>query len=171
MATIYADRTRLDGGYHLGFRDGTFAMVGDYAANSAALDPGMLAGVTGPLAAAAKTPIGPVATSIGNAVSRTARHFDATGKIRVVNFPGGGGRAHQRSRHPWARPAPARASSAAAASLITGRSMALRIDGNIEMTGGGLPTGQVRLRQPRAGAPMSGVAEIAPYAAKGRGWR
>ena len=62
MATIYADRTRLDGGYHLGLRDGTFDMVGDYAADSAALDPSMLAGVTQPLAAAAKTPIGPVAS-------------------------------------------------------------------------------------------------------------
>ena len=39
MATIYADRTRLDGGYQLGMRDGTFDMVGDYAADSAALDP------------------------------------------------------------------------------------------------------------------------------------
>jgi hypothetical protein len=30
MGTIYADRTRLDGGYQLGIRDGTFAMVGDF---------------------------------------------------------------------------------------------------------------------------------------------
>src|SRR4029079_3631269 len=72
MATIYADRTRLDGGYHLGLRSGTFDMAGDYAAYSAALDPGMIAGVTQPLAAAAaKTPIGPVAKSIGDAISRT----------------------------------------------------------------------------------------------------
>ena len=39
MGTIYADRTRLNGGYKLGDRDGTFAMVGDFAADSAALDP------------------------------------------------------------------------------------------------------------------------------------
>ena len=50
----------------------------------------MLAGVTQPLAAAARTPIGPVATSIGNAIGRTARSFNSAGKIRVVNFPGGG---------------------------------------------------------------------------------
>ena len=65
-------------------------MVGDYAADSAALDPSMLAGVTQPLAAAAKTPIGPVATSIGNAVLRTAHNFNSAGHIKVVNFPGGG---------------------------------------------------------------------------------
>ncbi|HEU5286249.1 MAG TPA: YdbH domain-containing protein, partial [Sphingomicrobium sp.] len=44
----------------------------------------------------------------------------------------------------------------------TGR---LRVDGLIEMAGGGLPTGRVDIRQPRSGAPMSGVAEIAPYRA------
>ena len=43
----------------------------------------------------------------------------------------------------------------------------LRIDGNIEMAGGGLPTARVSLRQPRAGAPMSGVADIAPYSVNG----
>ena len=50
----------------------------------------MLAGVTEPLAAAAKTPIGPIATSIGDAITRTARNFNSAGTIRVVNFPGGG---------------------------------------------------------------------------------
>src|SRR5439155_19214401 len=90
MATIYADRTRLAGAYRLGIGAGTFNLIGDYAAESAALDPAMLVGVTGPLAAAAKTPIGPVATSIGNAISRTASNFNIGGQIHVVNFPGGG---------------------------------------------------------------------------------
>ena len=72
------------------FAAGTFAMAGDFAADSAALDPSMLAGVTEPLEAAAKTPIGPIATAIGGAISRTARNFNAAGTIRVVNFPGGG---------------------------------------------------------------------------------
>src|SRR3954468_17729463 len=90
MGTIFADRTRLNGGYALGIRAGTFSLVGDYAADSAALDPSMLAGVTQPLAAAAKTPIGPVAASIGNAVMRTSRNFNSAGKISIVNFPGGG---------------------------------------------------------------------------------
>jgi hypothetical protein len=39
------------------------------------------------------------------------------------------------------------------------------VDGLIEMTGGGLPQGRILLRQPRSGAPMSGVAQFAPYAA------
>ena len=39
----------------------------------------------------------------------------------------------------------------------------LRVDGLIETAGGGLPQGQVLLRQPRIGAPMNGVARFAPY--------
>ena len=91
VATIYADRTRLNGQYHLGISSGTFALLGNFAADSAALDPSMLAGVTQPLAAAAKTPIGPVVSSIGNAIIRTSRNFNSAGQIRLVNFPGGGG--------------------------------------------------------------------------------
>jgi len=43
----------------------------------------------------------------------------------------------------------------------------LRIDGNIQMGGGGLPNGRVALHQAGPGGPMSGVAEIAPYTARG----
>src|SRR4029078_9993575 len=43
----------------------------------------------------------------------------------------------------------------------------LRIDGNIEMTGGGLPNARVTLPPPHGGGPMSGVADIAPYTVNG----
>ena len=43
----------------------------------------------------------------------------------------------------------------------------LRVDGDIAMQGGGLPTARIALRQPRSGGPMSGTALIAPYAAGG----
>jgi hypothetical protein len=39
----------------------------------------------------------------------------------------------------------------------------LRVDGLVEMAGGGLPQGKVLLRQPRIGGPMNGVARFAPY--------
>lgn len=167
MATIYADRTRLDGSYHLGLRAGTFDMVGDYAADSAALDPSMLAGVTGPLVAAAKTPIGPVAASIGNAINRTARNFNSAGHINVANFPGGG--AVRVTEANIVGPNGARAKVFGGSGVTYYWPLGgLRVDGDIEMAGGGLPQGRVSLRQPRAGAPMSGVAEIAPYSANGQ---
>jgi hypothetical protein len=167
MGTINADRTRLSGGYHLGIRSGTFALIGDFAADSSALDPSMIAGVTQPLAAAAKTPIGPVASSIGNAILRTARNFNIDGQIKVVNFPGGG--AARVAGADIVGPAGARARiSSGTGVTYYWPSGGLRIDGDIQMAGGGLPTARVSLRQPHSGSPMSGVAEIAPYAANGQ---
>ena len=167
MGTIYADRTRLIGAYRLRSHDGTFAMAGSFAADSSTLDPSMIAGVTQPLAAAAKTPIGPVANSIGGAISRTAHNFNAAGGIRVVNFPGGGAARIMNANIIGPNGARARVFGGSGVTYYW-PSGGFRIDGNIEMAGGGLPNGRVSLRQPRAGAPMSGVAELAPYVAGGQ---
>src|SRR4051794_27727437 len=166
MGTIFADRTRLNGGYALGIRAGTFSMVGDFAADSAALDPSMLAGVTQPLAAAAKTPIGPVAASIGNAVVRTSRNFNSAGKISIVNFPGGGAARITSADIKGPNGAKARVFGGSGVTYYW-PSGGLRIDGDIQMTGGGLPNARVTLRQPKAGAPMSGVADIGAYTVNG----
>jgi hypothetical protein len=166
LGTIFANRTRLTGDYHMGLAAGTFRLGGDYAAESVAADPSMLAGVTEPLAAAAKTPIGPIATAIGGAIGRTARNFNAAGKLRVVNFPGGG--AARIDTADIIGPQGARAHlSGGSGVTYYWPSGGLRIDGDIETAGGGLPSGRVSLRQPRAGAPMSGVAAFAPYTAAG----
>jgi hypothetical protein len=167
MATITADRTRLDGAYHLGIREGTFEMVGDYAASSAALAPSMLAGVTQPLSAAAGTPTGPVASSIANALRRTAGNFNSTGRIKVVNFPGGGAARITDATVNGPNGARARLGGGSGVTYYW-PSGGLRIDSNIELGGGGLPQGRISLSQPRAGAPMSGVADLAPYAANGQ---
>ncbi len=166
LGTIYADRTRLNGSYGLGLQKGTFTLIGDFAANSAALDPSMLAGVTGPLAAAAATPIGPIATTMGGAILRTSRNFDATGSIRLVNFPGGGGARIDSAEVRGPQGARARVSGGSGVTYYW-PSAGLRIDGDIQMAGGRLPTGRVSLRQPRPGAPLSGVATLAPYSANG----
>ncbi|MES2119182.1 MAG: YdbH domain-containing protein [Pseudomonadota bacterium] len=167
LATTFAERTRFNGEYHLGIKGGTFALNGQFAADNGKLDPSVLAGVTQPLAAAASTPIGPIAANISKAIAQTAGHFNASGRIKVVNFPGGGG----------ARitDADVRGPGGARAHIFGGSGVTyywpaagLRIDGNIEMGGGGLPQGRVTLRQPHPGSPMSGVAEIAPYAAGGQ---
>lgn len=90
LGTIFADRTRLEAGYRLGSRSGRLSAIGRFYANSAALDPAMIASVTGPLDAAASTPIGPVAKAMVAAIRRTAGNFDIAGDIRAINFPGGG---------------------------------------------------------------------------------
>ena len=162
LGTIYAERTRVAGKYRLGITGGTLAMSGQYAANRATLAPSMLAGVTGVLNGVKGTPVGPVVTSIGNALSRTAANFDAAGEIRVVNFPGGGAARILTAEIDSPTGARARLSNGDGFNYYwwSGR---IRIDGLIEMKGGGLPTGRVLLRQPHPGAPMSGMAQFAPY--------
>jgi hypothetical protein len=166
MGTIFADRTRLNASYSLGIRNGKFGLSGDFAADSSALDPSMLAGVTQPLEAAAKTPIGPIAGAIRDAIDRTAHNFNAAGHIKVVNFPGGGAARIESAE--IIGPGGARAHIAGGSGVTYyWPANGLRIDGNIQMGGGGLPNGKVALRQAGPGGPMSGVAEIAPYTARG----
>ena len=167
MGTIFADRTRLSGRYHLNGKAGTFEMAGNYAADTASLAPSMFAGITQPLAAAAKTPIGPVATSMANAFIRTARNFNSSGRVTVVNFPGGGAARINEANVVGPGGARARVFGGSGVTYYW-PSGGLRFDGNLETNGGGLPQARVTLRQPRAGAPMSGTADVAPYTAKGQ---
>ena len=167
MGTIFAERTHLDGRYQLNGKVGTFEMAGNYAADSASLAPSMFAGVTQPLAAAAKTPIGPVATTMANAFIRTAKNFNSAGRVTVVNFPGGGAARINEANVIGPGGARARVFSGSGVTYYW-PSGGLRIDGNLETAGGGLPQARVSLRQPRPGAPMSGTADIAPYAAGGQ---
>ena len=166
MASITAGGTRLKGRYHLGAASGNIVLVADYDASNAALPRTMLAGFTGPLAGLAKTPVGPLAASIGDAVSRTAGGFNARGSLRLVNFPGGGA--------VRVETADARGQSGARI-RVAGRdgvtyywpSGRIRVDSMIATDGGGLPSARIDLHQPRDQSPMSGTARIAPFAANG----
>ena len=164
LGPIFAERTRIDGRYLIGASAGTLTLLADYSAEDASLAPSVLAGVTEPLSAADKTPIGPIATAMSNAIRRSASAFDASGSIRMVNFPGGGAARIESAE--------VRADSGARVRVSGGDGVTyywpearLRVDGLIEMAGGGLPEGRVLLRQPRSGAAMSGVARFAPYRA------
>jgi translocation and assembly module TamB len=164
LGPIYADRTRINGKYLIGASAGTLALVANYSAEKADLASSVMASVTEPLSAARNTPIGPIAVSISNAIGNSAKSFDASGSIRMVNFPGGGAARIETAN--------VRADTGAHVQVSGGDgvtyywpSAKLRIDGLIKMAGGGLPQGQVLLRQPRSGAPMSGMARFAPYQA------
>jgi hypothetical protein len=166
LAKILADRTRIDGRYRLDARAGALTLVGDYGASSVALAPSMSAGITGPLASAKGTPLAPIAAAISRAVSDAARDFAVNGSLRLVNRRGGGGVRLET--------ASARSRSGARIDVSGGDGVTyywpsgrIRVDGDISAGGGGLPTAEINLRQPRSGAPMSGTADIAPYAAGG----
>ena len=164
LGPISADRTRVRGRYLMGANSGTLSMVGQFATTNSALAPSVLAGVTEPLSATDGTPLGPVATAIGRAITNTSQRFDASGDIILVNRPSGGAARLESTQ--------IRSPNGARASVSGGDGVTyywptgtLRIDGRIEMSGGGLPTGTVLLRQPRSGGPMSGEARFAPYQA------
>jgi translocation and assembly module TamB len=162
LGPIYAERTHIQGRYLLGASAGTLAFLGKYDANNADLAPSMLASVTGPLAAAGSTPLGPIAAAMGKAIGGFASNFDASGGIRMVNFPGGGAARIESADVHAATGARVRVSGGDGVTYYWPASR-LRIDGLIETAGGGLPTGQILLRQPRSGAPMSGEARFQPY--------
>jgi hypothetical protein len=167
LGTIFADVTYVKGAYRLGLRKGTFALVGDFDTDTASLAPSIYSGVTQPLTAAGATPLGPIAKAMAAAITRTARHFDIDGAIRVVNFPGGGAARVQNAV--VAGPAGARAKiSGGSGVTYYWPGGGLRFDTTIDMAGGGLPTAHVGLQQGRANGPMTGVANVAPYAAGGQ---
>ncbi|HJS40655.1 MAG TPA: YdbH domain-containing protein [Sphingomicrobium sp.] len=166
LAVINAERTRLRGAYRLQSDAGRLFVAADYEANSASLARSMLASITDPLDGASGTPLGPIAKAIAGAIRRTAGNFDASGRLVLVNMPGGGG----------VRVEAADARGPGGARVrVAGRdginyywpSGKIRIDSDISMGGGGLPRAEIALSQPRSGAPMSGEARIAPYAAGG----
>ncbi|QIK79407.1 hypothetical protein G7077_11335 [Sphingomonas piscis] len=162
VAAIYADRTRLAGNYRLGYRTGSFVMAGDYAAQSSTLDPSMVAGITGPINAVASTPVGPIAKTMGDAIQATIRNFDATGRFRMVNFPGGGA-VRVDSANVLARTGARASVSGGAGITYYWPGSKFRIDTAIATQGGGLPTARLVMRQPYSGAPLRGFAEMAPY--------
>ena len=166
LATIYADRTGLDARYGLKMQEGRLAILGRFAANSAKLDPAMIAAVTQPLDAAAGSPIGPVAKAMVAAIRRTANNFDIDGEIRAVNFPGGGAVRIGESQMTGPGGARARIFGGSGVTYYW-PSGGMRIDGNIVTSGGGLPQARVQLAQSRAGAPLRGTADIAPYTVGG----
>ena len=165
LGTISAERTRVEGRYRLSTTKGSLVMVGQYAANGAALAPSMISGLTGALAATKSTPIGPVAAAIGEAMRKSANSFDVAGGIRLVNFPGyGAARVTDAAVH---------TSTGGSARIFGGKGVTyywptgrLRIDGTIQMGGGGLPTGSVTLHQASNGA-MTGAGQFQPYVVDG----
>ncbi len=165
LGTITADRTRVWGKYRLKTTAGSLIMTGHYDADGAALAPSMISGLTDALQATRSTPIGPVASAIGKALTTSARNFDVDGGIRLVNFPGYGG----------ARVTDATVTTPAGgrATIKGGKGISyywprgqLRFDGTLTMSGGGLPTGSVTLHQAQNGA-LNGFGSFQPYVVNG----
>jgi translocation and assembly module TamB len=161
---IVAGRTHFDGRYRLEARAGSLIAVGNYEASSVRVEQSLFAKLVDPLASLGGTPLGPIGTAISNAIRRAAGQFDVDGSLRLVNRRGGGGIRIETANGS----APSGASVAVSGGdgvTYYWPSGQLRIDGNIGLQGGGLPTARIALSQPRSGGPMSGLATIASYRA------
>src|SRR6185436_17483163 len=151
-----------DGRYRLDARRGAITVLGGYSANSVKVEQSLFSMLTGPLASAQGTPLGPVGAAISQAIQGAAGRFDVEGSLRLVNQPGGGAIRIETANA--SAPTGARIAASGGDGVTyywpSGR---MRIDGNFALQGGGLPTARIALSQPRSGGPMSGVATVAPY--------
>ena len=166
IAAIGAERTRLDGHYMVDAARGLLDLGGDVSSVGVTLPPAMTSGLTGPLASLKGTPLDGIGRGLAEAVRRAAARLDVTGRIAVVNRPGMGGVrfTEGRTQSPSGATVAIRGGDGITYYWPTGR---LRVDTSIDARGGGLPTAHIALSQPTSDAPLTGVADIAPYAANG----
>jgi hypothetical protein len=160
---IVSGRTHFDGRYRLNAGAGALTAIGNYGASNVRVEQSLFATMVDPLTSLDGTPLGPIANAVANAIRRAAGQFDVSGSLRLVNRPGGGAIRIESAN--GSAPSGARV-------LVNGGdgvtyywpASRLRIDGNIQTGGGGLPDTRIALHQPRSGAPLSGQAEIGPMA-------
>jgi hypothetical protein len=167
MAQLTAERTRLAGSYLLNAAKGQLTLVADYGANGVDLDQGLTRPLTAALGGVKGTPLEPIAAALRQSLDRATRAMSAAGKLRLVNFAGGGA----------VRVETADVRSASGARILVGGNgdgisyywptNSLRLDGRVRTAGGGLPTADLDLSMPRGGGPMSGRLVMQPYAAGG----
>ena len=159
---IVAGRTHFDGSYMLDAVGGSLVTVGNYDSSTVRIEQSLFSSLIDPLASLEATPLGPIGAAVANAIRRASGQFDVEGSLRLINRPGGGAIRIETAN--GAAPSGARLAVNGGDGVTyywpSGR---LRIDGNIAMQGGGLPTARIALSQPRSGGPMSGLATIAPY--------
>lgn len=157
---IAAARSALDGRYGLSLANGGFTLIGDASARGISAQ-APLAGAVAALRSAGGTPIEPVADALAAALSRAGAAFDAEAALRLVNGRGFGGVRFERLS--------AAARSGARLEVAGGQGLTYywpsgltRLDGRMDLSGGGFPAMRFALDQPRAGRAVRGTGRIQP---------
>lgn len=157
---VTAARAAVEGRYGLSLANGGFTLIGNAGVRGASARPAV-AGTVAALGSAGGTPVEPVADALAASLSRAAGAFDAESDLRLVNGRGFGGVRFERLS--------AVARSGARVALGGGQGLTYywpsgltRLDGDIEISGGGFPAIRLSLSQPRAGAPIGGTGRIQP---------
>ncbi|WP_380781855.1 YdbH domain-containing protein [Sphingomonas sp. R86520] len=156
-----ARRVLITGAYRIGSQ---IAFDGRVQARGAAVAKRRLAGLAGISAAAAGTPVAPLAAAVAQAVERAGRGFLADGTLSA-RIDGARGRAVL-SKLALASASGARVALGGGSGIAFGwPNGGVRLDTTLALQGGGLPDARVALAQAKPGAAIRGVARIAPYAA------
>lgn len=162
---VTAARTAVDGRYAISFESGDVTLAGDGSARSVDAR-GPLRPVVEALGAAGGTPVEPIGDAVSAALARAAGAFDASGAFRLVNRSGGGAVRFERLN--LASRSGARIGLAGGDGLTYRWPSGLtRIDGEVAVSGGGLPPTRLSLRQEQAGGPIRGTARMAALRAGG----
>jgi translocation and assembly module TamB len=156
-----ARRVLVTGAYRIGRQ---IAFDGRIQASGAAVAKQRLAGLAGVGAAAAGTPVAPLAAAVAQALERAGRGFAADGTLSG-RIEGGRGRAVL-SKLTLASAGGARVALGGGSGVAFGwPNGGVRLDTTLALQGGGLPQARASLAQAKPGATIRGVARIAPYAA------
>ncbi|HEX9947865.1 MAG TPA: YdbH domain-containing protein [Allosphingosinicella sp.] len=157
---ISAAGAGIDGRYGLSLANGGFTLLGDATARGASAR-GPLAGAIAALGSAGGTPLEPVGNALAASLSRAAGGFDADATLRLVNGRGFGGVRFERLS--------AVTRSGARVALGGGQGLTYywpggltRLDGNLDVAGGGFPSIRLSLDQARPGASIRGTGRIQP---------
>lgn len=161
-----AAATRFDGRYVVEPRGGgNLLLGGDLRVGGLALAGGELAGVAGALRGLDGTPLGPIGQGLAGALARASRGGgDASARLTLVNGRGFGAVRFEQLRYA-ARSGARLLGSGGDGVTYYWPSGALRLDGDFALAGGGFPDARLSLSQPTLGAPLTGVARIAPMRA------
>ena len=162
---VRAARARLEGRYSVSPRRGELALEGAVAGEDVTAGERALASLAGSLRGTRGTPVGPIGEALADALTRAGRGgADGSADVRLVYRDGRGA----------LRLGPMRLDSRSGARLaFTGGDGltygwpggAVRLDGEVALSGGGFPDARFALRQD--GAAIRGSGRIAPMQARG----
>ncbi len=190
LVTLAGDRRRIDGTTGMTFANVTHPLgsagrlmlggryrfipgkaglifAGDLAARDAAMSPTRRRALMDAGRALAGTPIAPLAARATVAIDHLLANSDADGRIAFAVGGSAGAGFSVRSLAVTGRDGGFVRVTEGDGLGWQARDRRWRIDGRIRTGGRGIPALDVRLAQPVAGAPVTGVARLAPYAAQG----
>jgi hypothetical protein len=154
-----AARAAAEGRYALSLETGAVSFAGDASLRGAST--GALGGAAASLASLGGTPLEPIGEALGQSLRRAQAAFDADSSLRLVTGRGYGGVRFEGLALRTRSGARAGLSGRRALTYYFGPGLT-RLDGDFALSGGGFPAVRVALAQARAGAAISGTANVQP---------